>query len=336
MAAEVIVIGGGVAGMAAAQNLASGGVGVTILEARPWLGGRIRAARSESGRFPIELGAEFVHGAKNAVWEVISAAKLKTSEVPARHWTFRDNILKEDNDLFGEIEEVFSGINVSEPDNDFRTFLKKCNELREPVKSLSLDYVEGFHAADPARVSVHSLARSEQASERDDGTRQFRIDEGYRAMLDWFSTRLRQSGVRVELERVVESIVWEEGAVQVRARTESSIEQFEGRQALITLPIGVLQQERSGVQFLPRLPQHEQAIQALAMGPVTKLILEFRTPFWPERNFGFIHALGARFPTWWSDERGAVLTAWAGGPRAKDLEGLRLEELQAEALSQAA
>jgi monoamine oxidase len=116
------------------------------------------------------------------------------------------------------------------------------------------------------------------------------------------------------------------------------------RQVLITVPLGVLQQpnpparrrrSQDGIHFEPDVPQRD-AIQGLAMGPVVKVVLEFKTAFWPVQNFGFVHAIGQRFPTWWSDERGAVLTAWAGGPRARALAGLELEELQAEALEAAA
>lgn len=38
---RVLVVGGGIAGLAAAENLARGGVEVTVVEKRPWLGGRV-------------------------------------------------------------------------------------------------------------------------------------------------------------------------------------------------------------------------------------------------------------------------------------------------------
>ena len=33
----------------------------------------------------------------------------------------------------------------------------------------------------------------------------------------------------------------------------------------------------------------------------------------------FVLALEEAFPTWWADQRGPVLTAWAGGPKADAL-----------------
>ena len=57
---SAIVIGGGIAGLAAARELARAGVAVTLLEAKERCGGRIHTLRQND--FPVELGAEFVHG----------------------------------------------------------------------------------------------------------------------------------------------------------------------------------------------------------------------------------------------------------------------------------
>jgi monoamine oxidase len=62
MRGEVIVIGGGAAGLAAADALARGGRRVLLLEARRRLGGRIWTRRPRGWAWPVELGAEFIHG----------------------------------------------------------------------------------------------------------------------------------------------------------------------------------------------------------------------------------------------------------------------------------
>ena len=58
--ADVIVIGAGIAGLAATQRLAAAGMNVLVLEARERLGGRIFTQHHNG--YPVELGAEFVHG----------------------------------------------------------------------------------------------------------------------------------------------------------------------------------------------------------------------------------------------------------------------------------
>jgi monoamine oxidase len=58
---DVLIIGAGVAGLAAARDLTAAGGRVLVLEARGRLGGRIMTHQTPDG--PVELGAEFVHGA---------------------------------------------------------------------------------------------------------------------------------------------------------------------------------------------------------------------------------------------------------------------------------
>lgn len=70
----------------------------------------------------------------------------------------------------------------------------------------------------------------------------------------------------------------------------------------------------------------------LEFGNVVKIILKFKTVFWPERDFGFIVAIDEPIPTWWPDSRGTILTGWAGGPNADALSEMTDEELKAKAL----
>ena len=60
--ADVLVVGAGIAGLAAAERLAASGRRVLVLEARDRIGGRIHTAHDPELATPIELGAEFVHG----------------------------------------------------------------------------------------------------------------------------------------------------------------------------------------------------------------------------------------------------------------------------------
>ena len=53
----VIVIGAGVAGLAAAERLGKAGIPVIVLEARNRIGGRILTQRDVASGDPIELGA---------------------------------------------------------------------------------------------------------------------------------------------------------------------------------------------------------------------------------------------------------------------------------------
>jgi monoamine oxidase len=87
------------------------------------------------------------------------------------------------------------------------------------------------------------------------------------------------------------------------------------------------------------LKEKQEAVNKLAMGAVTKIVLRFRERFWEQSVFltqpsgrrlpplGFLHARDEYFPTWWTSLplRAPILTGWAGGPAAERL-AMRGEE----------
>src|SRR5437868_9219586 len=73
-AADFVVIGAGAAGLAAADELARAGRTVLVLEARERIGGRCWTRREPGLAVPIELGAEFIHGAAEVTHALISKA----------------------------------------------------------------------------------------------------------------------------------------------------------------------------------------------------------------------------------------------------------------------
>src|SRR5437868_13724953 len=86
--ADVIIIGAGVAGLAAARRLSGAGRRVILLEARDRIGGRIETHRAAGRRIPIEMGAEFVHGRPSETWDTLRAAGLLAYDVTDTQWHF--------------------------------------------------------------------------------------------------------------------------------------------------------------------------------------------------------------------------------------------------------
>ena len=79
---KAIVIGAGVAGLAAARALGAGGWSVTILEARDRAGGRVLTDRSNPD-LPLDLGPSWVHGThENPIARVLeeSGARFETTD----------------------------------------------------------------------------------------------------------------------------------------------------------------------------------------------------------------------------------------------------------------
>ncbi|ARF57958.1 protoporphyrinogen oxidase [Streptomyces gilvosporeus] len=71
---HVVVIGGGIAGLAAAHRLLEGGMRVTVLEAADRLGGKLRAG--ETAGVPIDLGAESMLARRPEAVELARAVGL--------------------------------------------------------------------------------------------------------------------------------------------------------------------------------------------------------------------------------------------------------------------
>src|ERR1700756_1126739 len=87
MKKSVLIIGGGMAGLAAARMLLKHGLTTTVIEAKDRLGGRIHTLRD--GQIPIELGAEFVHGHSQSLFQAIHEANLSTRAVANRNQVFK-------------------------------------------------------------------------------------------------------------------------------------------------------------------------------------------------------------------------------------------------------
>lgn len=86
MQADVVVVGGGFAGMKAAKDLVSGGVNVIVLEARGRVGGRAWSEPMTAGGKTIwaEMGAAWVHGAACPATQLRDAAGCLSGHCPPR------------------------------------------------------------------------------------------------------------------------------------------------------------------------------------------------------------------------------------------------------------
>jgi monoamine oxidase len=83
---EVVIIGGGAAGIAAGRRLAKAAIDCLLVEARPRLGGRSWTVTDASG-FALDLGCGWLHSADRNPWVAIAQAQGRTIDKTAPSWT---------------------------------------------------------------------------------------------------------------------------------------------------------------------------------------------------------------------------------------------------------
>lgn len=351
---EVAIIGAGVAGLEAARILREHEVDFVLLEARERIGGRVFTLRAPALPVPIELGAEFVHGSAPELRDVARDAHLAVADIDGERWQSAAGRLRPLDDFWKVLDVVMQRLGDKGTDRSFEQFLKTLPHGSKIARSraLALQWVKGFHAADPARVSEHALA--EGGSPHDDAREQRlgRAINGYDAVPQWIA---RDVIDRVRFGSVVTGIQWEPGGVRIEIREPNgeSKSAVEARAAIVTLPLGVLRAipgEPGSVMFDPPLDAIEEKSAALAgmeMGAVLRVILHTREAFWTSEHFArraksqnldrlaFLHTSDRDFPIWWTSYPvlSPALVAWCGGPQARELGALADEQIIERAIS---
>jgi monoamine oxidase len=338
----VLIIGAGVAGLAAAAELHEAGVRVRLLEARDRVGGRAWSIDAEGFEQRIELGAEFIHGKPPELFSIAQTAHLDLVELGGENFTSDGKSVKR-FDFFEKSESVLDELNDRGPDRAFMEFVRE-HVKRDPERlQWATRYVRGFHAADPELISVHAMVRESKAEEKIEGDRQFRPKHGYRSLIEWYERRL--AGVPIDLHARVRSIQWSRSGVEVVSiGKQGGRVNWRAKKLLVTLPLGVLQadaSENDAVEFVPDLPQKREAASRLAMGKVLRISLQFRERFWTTPKPGmpslaqlrFLMADDDYFPTWWSvyPIDAPLLVGWAPDIYADKLRGKTHDEVVAQA-----
>jgi len=313
---EVIIIGGGVAGLSAARDLTAAGARVLLLEARDRLGGRILTRHTPDG--PVELGAEFVHG---AVEETLSVAReaalpLRETDRGAPRQTTAD---RGTADFFSAMDALLAHASPAGPDESFRHLVERANVAPE-IKASGLTLVEGYHAADPSRIGVRSLLKNTAADERPGANRQFRFVRGYDGLVDAIRERIDARLCDVRLNTAATAVVWQRGRAVVKT---SAGDELAAPRLIVTVPLGVL--KAGAIAFSPGLPDKEDAMARLEMGDAERVCLCLGSEAWvTDGRFsdgGFMLTGEPPFPVWWVSRPPPfpVVTGWAGGRNARAL-----------------
>jgi len=338
---DVAIVGAGAAGLIAARELADAGSSVVVLEARNRIGGRILTREDVPGA-PLELGAEFIHGSAEVSFALLREAGSAAIDVTDSGVQVDPDGVHPGEDRFALVAAALERVRGYARDV---SVAELARDLDAPARDALLTMVQGFDAADPARASARAIAAEWSDDVNGQTARQFRPLGGYASVLRALRDLLPPGRVRVELATPVQSLRHGSDGVVVEAdAADGSTTQVHARCAIVTVPLGVLQAGRPA--FDPPLPAAKRAaLEGLIMGPVHKLCLRFRRPFWETLAEGrfrdassFYMPSGGAFTVFWTllPVRAPVLVAWAGGPRADALGARTPSDRIAAALDQLA
>ncbi len=254
---DVVVIGAGAAGLAAAKTLIARGFAVQAIEARSRVGGRAHTDTAHYG-LPVDLGCSWLHSADINPFRVIAAELGFTVVENEPAWGGRRRIGKlsaaEMAVVERTIEEGLDAISAAgEQGRDIA-----ASEVLSPTatgRPLLDAVISWIFGVDPARASTLDAARY-----RDTG-HNWPVVEGYGALVGAYG-----AGLPVKFSTPALAIDWR--GPGVRVSTHAGI--LGARAAIVTLPTSVLAEGR--LRFSPGLPPAKlAAIEHLPLGVADKV-----------------------------------------------------------------
>ena len=261
---DVIIVGAGAAGIAAARRLSASGRSFTLVEASGRVGGRC-ITESKSFGVPFDRGAHWIHSPDtNPLTKLASRTGLEIYPAPSgQRVRIGQRYARESEleDYLAAVVRANRGIVEAargRTDVDCRAALPKdLADWRSTVEFALGPYAS---ARDLDEISAQDLSRS---VERDIGAF---CRQGYGALL----AKLAEA-IPVELDAPVSQVDFGKGATGVTATTPKG--RLQGRYMIVTVSTGVLMSER--IKFEGVLPKRQlDALDKLKLGSFDHIALE--------------------------------------------------------------
>jgi monoamine oxidase len=260
---EVVIIGGGAAGIGAARRIADAQIECLLLEARPRLGGRAWTT-TEHSAFPIDLGCGWLHSADRNPWRGTAEAQGRSIDKTPPPWmrpsapigfplSEQLAFLKAQREFHQRLETL----SEEQPDVAAASFLEPHGSWNALINAVST-YVSG---AELDRVSARDFNRY-----ADSGVN-WRVVQGYGTVI-----ATHGHGLPVMLGCPVRRID-HRGR---RLRVETMNGPIAAEAAIVTVPSALLAEER--IRFIPPLAEKIEAAAGLPLGLADKLFLSLAEP----------------------------------------------------------
>lgn len=273
---DVIVIGAGLAGLAAARRLVELGYEVIVLEATGRIGGRIRTDHSLGA--PFEAGAGWIHGPQgNPVSDLARRAGAATFVTDDESFIVhsaggRPQSRKKILAAQKRLEAIYGRIDATlDRDLALSEAIRRTDPAApgDPLLAWMMSAYTEFDTGGPLE-ELSALYFDED--ETFDGADVI-LPGGYDAIPGMLA-----GGLDIRLDHPVDRVEYEAGD---GATVFAGGGTFEADFVVCTVPLGVLQAQ--GIAFDPPLPERTtSALGRIGNGNVTKVALKFDAPHWPE------------------------------------------------------
>ncbi|XP_015837020.2 lysine-specific histone demethylase 1A [Tribolium castaneum] len=307
---SIIIIGAGPAGIAAASKLFENSfTNLLILEAENRIGGRINSVKL--GEKYVDLGAEYCHGQKgNIVYELVKdlnvLAPISSHFKPALYYS---NGSRLQDSFTEELQAIILGYDDFETNSNFSgrsvgevftsrynaTIMKKYEGDAEKIKLLK----EALRLAEKVSLMIDGAFSWLETSPvkhyvRSEG-HQLLVWQGlgYRTILQVLMGEFpdQKSPIRekIRLNSPITQIRYHNSSKIVVTTTNGS---YEADHVIFTPSVGVLKREKDTL-FQPPLPEQKlQAIEALGIAGVMKIVLHFENEWWGDQDSIFTFLWG--------------------------------------------
>lgn len=344
---EVLVVGAGFSGLAAALQLKKQGVKVLLIEAREKAGGRVKTHFLADGT-QIDLGGQWVGPNQENMLELIKQYNLSTfpshtvgESVVLYNKSVLTNIPEEVTDLCNKIEALTTPINLTEPwktpnalqldRQTFRTWLDKEARTPEASEFINRYIANALLSVDASEVSllevlfyIKSGHGVNSLTNVIDGAQQDRIVGG----LEYLAEKMAESfGLNhIYYNQPVKQIKYTNELIQVTTSTDI----FYAKKIIITAPSATMGQ----IEFIPPLPVLKRKFfEHMVPGSTYKAHFIYANQFWKKqalsgnalRNSGYIFEI---FNNSLPNSEKGILTVFSYADQANKLRGEPKEKRQ--------
>lgn len=257
---DVVVIGAGAAGIAAARSLLRGGLDVAVIEARDRLGGRAHTVEATDG-LRLDLGCEWLHSADRNSLAALAGDlgfALDRSAPPWRRRHIQRGFDDADHDAFEREQRAFyrrleaAALEARRSGRD-----QKASELLDPGARWNgfADAISTYYNGAPwDRVSILDFDNYV------DTETDWRVERGY-------GTLIAAAGADLPVALGCAATRIDASGRVLRVETTAGL--IEARAAIVTVPTAVL--SAGSIRFDPALDGHLEAAAGLPLGLANKL-----------------------------------------------------------------